>query len=368
MRSIILSLTVVCLLLPASVIRSQPTDNPKKTKVASPKEKALAADAAAREELLLRRAEDKLREQAERLSLENLLAQALKNNPDIRVAESKLREAEAELNRVKLQVTQKVVALRREIAVLQAALTAAQADFARVQQLYKTGAAAQEIVQSAEAKLQKAKAELARTEGEMPYTLGSLSGVWYRNALEATYRQAVGDANRLGGGFTKPKSWSTKTTTSKKDDAQRLRDQALAAEQARLIELELDRALLEKQAKKARPAIPPAMADKLRKALDTPVKLEFTKVGPKELLEFLEDHGPGFNLVVDQPLLDNSSPINLKLTEPVPIGAVFQLLEDQFGWRFVVREYGIVVSRAGRVPPGAISLHEFWKNRPAQKK
>src|SRR5436309_9636032 len=36
-------------------------------------------------------------------TLEELLAQALKANPDIRVAEAKLREAEAELNRTRLQ-------------------------------------------------------------------------------------------------------------------------------------------------------------------------------------------------------------------------------------------------------------------------
>src|SRR5437868_10610793 len=43
--------------------------------------------------------------------LEELLSRALKENPDIRVAETKLREAEAELNRTRLQVTQKVVAV-----------------------------------------------------------------------------------------------------------------------------------------------------------------------------------------------------------------------------------------------------------------
>src|SRR5947209_325407 len=43
--------------------------------------------------------------------LEEMLAQALKDNPDIRVAAAKLGEAEAELNRVRLQVMQKVVTL-----------------------------------------------------------------------------------------------------------------------------------------------------------------------------------------------------------------------------------------------------------------
>src|SRR5947208_549434 len=48
-------------------------------------------------------------------TLEEMLAKALKDNPDIRVAESKVREAEAELNRVRLQVMQKLVALQHSL-------------------------------------------------------------------------------------------------------------------------------------------------------------------------------------------------------------------------------------------------------------
>src|SRR5438067_1850675 len=44
----------------------------------------------------------------EKLKLEELLSRALKDNPDVRVAEAKVREAEAELNRARLLVAQKV--------------------------------------------------------------------------------------------------------------------------------------------------------------------------------------------------------------------------------------------------------------------
>src|SRR5438093_12866113 len=50
-------------------------------------------------------------------SLEDLIAQALRNNPDIRVAEAKVREAEAELNRTQISVAQKVIALHHDIAI-----------------------------------------------------------------------------------------------------------------------------------------------------------------------------------------------------------------------------------------------------------
>src|SRR5207237_8239659 len=48
-------------------------------------------------------------------SLEAMLQTALKNNPDIRMAEAKLRVAEANLNRVRLQVTQRVTTYYHEV-------------------------------------------------------------------------------------------------------------------------------------------------------------------------------------------------------------------------------------------------------------
>src|SRR5262245_44326019 len=50
-------------------------------------------------------------------SLEEMLAAALKNNPDIRVAEAKVREAEAELKRIQLQVSQKVTTHRHQLEI-----------------------------------------------------------------------------------------------------------------------------------------------------------------------------------------------------------------------------------------------------------
>src|SRR6516164_866853 len=48
-------------------------------------------------------------------TLEEMLTRALKDNPDVRVAEAKVREAEAELNRTRLQVTQKVIAVHKAL-------------------------------------------------------------------------------------------------------------------------------------------------------------------------------------------------------------------------------------------------------------
>src|SRR5215831_18895608 len=70
-------------------------------------------------------------------TLEDLLSQALKDNPDIRVAEAKLHEADAELNRTRLQVMQKVVALHADLQGARAKVAPAESKFKRLQQLYQ---------------------------------------------------------------------------------------------------------------------------------------------------------------------------------------------------------------------------------------
>src|SRR5262249_52784892 len=51
------------------------------------------------------------RSAAEKSRLEDMLADALKNNPDVRVATARMAEADAELNRVRLTVIQRILTL-----------------------------------------------------------------------------------------------------------------------------------------------------------------------------------------------------------------------------------------------------------------
>src|SRR5262245_37259708 len=77
-------------------------------------------------------------------SLEELLARALKENPDIRVAETKLREAEAELNRIRLQVMQKVVSYQRDLDLATKTLDEAKARFRTIETLRKSAHVSEE--------------------------------------------------------------------------------------------------------------------------------------------------------------------------------------------------------------------------------
>src|ERR1700722_20375703 len=64
---------------------------------------------------------EKAREEQKAASLEEMIQQALKSNPDIRVAEVKVREAQAERERTRLQVVGQVENQLAEIAAAKAA-------------------------------------------------------------------------------------------------------------------------------------------------------------------------------------------------------------------------------------------------------
>jgi hypothetical protein len=290
-------------------------------------------------------------------ALEDLLAQALKDNPDIRVAESKLREVEAELNRVRLQVTQKVVAAQRELAQRRAALAEARAVLARLQKLSDSGAAPVASLEGAQANLQKLQADLARVEDDLPFLLGRkvFHGIEKGVLLAPLDRSAEQLWLRLATGATDRPPQEPKKAEENKV-------QWYSAESY----LEL----LQEQFKPSS-RLPADMSDKLRKALDTPVKVDFHQASQKDFVDFLQQRAKGLNIVAHVHIFGKSEegpmsgpgPVDLHLTEMVPLGAVFQFLEDRYDWRFVIRDYGIVITGPKHVPPGAVYLQDFWKNR-----
>ena len=105
-------------------------------------------------------------------SLDQLLQQALVDNPDIRVGEAKVHSAEAELHRTRLAVTQRVVAAHSAMTSARANVARLEADYARVLHLSKNAVVDQGTVQEVQAKLMAAKAELAMAEAQLPYLTG----------------------------------------------------------------------------------------------------------------------------------------------------------------------------------------------------
>jgi hypothetical protein len=280
-------------------------------------------------------------------TLEDLLGQALKNNPDIRVAEAKVREAEAELNRMRLQVTQKMAIKHSEIEAGRAVVAEASAKFERANELRKRSVISLEEYRSVELTLQKVKAELARAEAELPYLLGSgherFSVAFSPDGrLLATSQALNRDHWIYGYQLNMP---GTNRTPVSADGLVRLWDTTTGKELT---------------------GLPADTADKIRKALDAPVKVDFVKLPPSHILSFARDKAKGLNVIEAFKMADD--PVTLQLPEPVPLGALFQWFEDQYGCRFIVREYGVVLADPGRLPPGAIGLHDFWKKRAGEKK
>jgi hypothetical protein len=285
--------------------------------------------------------EKKPAEEKKPSQLEELIAQALRDNPDVRVAEAKVHEAEALLNRARLQVIQKIVAHQQNTEALDCAVKTAQAravvaeanyrlaeaEQQRLAEIFKKGVGAKSDVDAAEVKvrqaaadveaakgtLQAAKAELAKAQAELPYLVGK--GTKDSDATEeAAYRNRAARALYLKA---------------------------------------LERATVEWEAKKPQGTV----AEKLRKALDTPISLKLVEQPLGDVVRWLQDQS-GVAIVLKL----SGAPRTRKITanaQNISLGAAFQMLEDMADVQFGVRDYGIVATE--ELPSGVMSLHDFWK-------
>jgi hypothetical protein len=261
--------------------------------------------------------------------LEEMLAQALKDNPDIRVAAAKLGEAEAELNRVRLQVMQKVVTLYHSMEMARTDVQTAERTLERVRRL--GAAVSREELDAAEAALAAAKAKLAAVEAEVPYVIGkqpqmaaaesaTMRGLLYLRGLQAAGAREAVNSNT----------------------------------QYALLGLEA-----------ARRQVQGPLADRIRKALDTPVSLRMTEGGVADVLRVLQQQEPALTIKY-VPRAGAGPKLTFELKD-LPLGAALEYLEDSLtDYTIVMREYGLLLTVEDRVPPGAVRLHDFWKKPRAQ--
>jgi hypothetical protein len=299
------------------------------------------------EQFITGKAKAGLRDKPAEATLEEMLNKALKDNPDIRVAESKVREAEAELNRTRLQVTQKVLTFHHTREAQKAVVKVAEEEIARIRKLQASNAVAQEDVKQAENRLSQVKAKLAEIEAEMPYLLGQEAGA-VRHF----------DATRL--------------PATKSDWEVELRDAAIGKQLGNLIghsdgfasvQFSPDGKRLSATGVKP---VAETTLEKIRKALDTPVTLDYKSKDARQVLEDLEKKVPGisFHVMVNTPTAD------LHLAGPVSLAAALQLVEDTYmetptdeRCSFAIRDYGILFTGARRIPPGAIQLDTLLKEK-----
>ena len=108
------------------------------------------------------------------------------------------------------------------------------------------------------------------------------------------------------------------------------------------------------------------ISDRIRGALDKVVKLgaKDAKVTLEQALEiFKKEAGLDVPVRVDAKI----TPI-VSQGEELPVGAWLQLFADGTpNSRFLVREYGLLVTSTSLNPPDAISVFDFWKQKPEKK-
>jgi hypothetical protein len=256
--------------------------------------------------------------------LEEMLAEALKNNPDIRVAIAKAAEAEAELNRTRLQVTQKLVALYYAIEMQQITVAHQEKKLQRVQNMAQRAAVSAEEVEEARQALTLAKAKLSELEAQMPALLGK-TGL----KVEGEGTNALGSYRR-----------------------QLMREW----------EKGLNAADLDLKAQDRRKVQGPLVV-RVRKALETPIKVDYKSVKLPDALRELQKAVPGLPI---NDLTGREDPITLRFEEALPVSSILQALADFTGIQFFVREYGILAIN-GNGPPGAVTVQEFMRQKPAEQ-
>ncbi len=267
--------------------------------------------------------------------LEEMLAEALRNNPDIRVAEAKLAEADAELNRTRLLVTQKVIDLHHAILSQKAVVEYEQKKFERMKKLAEQGSIDSQLLDEAQQKLTIAKAKLAELEAQVPALLGKVAHAAEGNHIEVLpsgprYYPLVGVAQ--------------------------------------LIRTAKGNMLVQIDANLQRAAGP--MAERIRKALQTPVKADYKDESFDAILKDLAKKVEGLSF---RNLFERgggnfpSQKMSLRFEEALPVSALLQALADETGCTFVVRDYGILAIAAKNAPPGAMTVQEFLQQKPAGK-
>jgi hypothetical protein len=274
--------------------------------------------------------------------LEQMLETALKHNPDIRVADAKVREADAELSRTRLAVTQKVVQMYNNLESARATVQIAEDQFKRLRELRGKGVVDAATIDEAEAKLRQAKAELAKLDAEVPYLLGQHNPK-DKDAAAALLRGIVVEANP-------DEDYSSVVTRL-------MVARMLIGEDARL-------------ALKVTPREPNgSMSEKVRAALDKTITIDLHESTPSELLAFCRDKiDRDLNIVIKDPGVKFAVGEGSFHLKAVPFGAVLQCMEDSLPKHcFVIRDYGIVLVARDRVPPGAMTLQEFWKSKEREK-
>jgi hypothetical protein len=271
--------------------------------------------------------------------VEALIAAALANDPDVRMAQAKLQLADAELAKARQAVAVKVITLSGAIEEQKRQVASAEDRVAWAARMVEKGFTSKPQLLSDRQALESAKAKLAQLETELKLLIGG--GPLGRNGGPAG--PGMGMAMDSFPGMHPGDPYATRPDIPVKIRF-RVFDSATGP-----------------------------IADRLRAALDKPVKLgaKDAKVTFEQAMEvFKKEAG------LDIPIRESTAGTGLSLQgerttiqsggESLPVGAWFQLFQDFNGGVFHVRDYGLLYTSKEAAPPDALTLTQFWKQQPAK--
>jgi hypothetical protein len=276
---------------------------------------------------------------AQKSKLEEMLAAAMKDSPDVRVARAKLEkakaeaaEAEAEVNRAILQVAQKVTLLYKGVESQKETVASVQDEFKVAETHYQTGRITAGELAQARQKVIAAKAKLSDLESELTLVLGKPSpeGDWVR--------------------LVYPDGTCIKCHEGKPHDGW---EEKVVLEAHKVLGFKTDWLFSRKVTKGP-------LSEKIRAALDKEVRLNYSNADLDDVIKGLQEMS-GVTIQVVRSPGEQPGKVTARL-EGISFGAALQWLEDVLpNARVVVREYGLLIAPKERVPPGAVLLNDFWK-------
>jgi hypothetical protein len=287
-------------------------------------------------------------------SLEEMLDNALRNNPDIRAAEAKVHDAEAESNRVRNNVIAKVVQLRNDIELAKKMLVHAQEiEKNEKNEMHKPGgrgpaSTTMTAVLMAAAKVDTQKAEVARLEADLKAMLGSYARI--KSGADVSVVTGAQGLDPFRGGTSGPLApyGFTGTLSGFIGSSAGSGNAVIGSGTITFVQA--------------------PMAERIKNALEKPIQLAEIKEAPiTDVVNLLSRKvGDEFMFRVLATEVGNAK-LSLAKAE-MPLGAWLQMVEDSVpGLRFVVRDYGILATSTASVPEGAMTVQQFWKQQEKAK-
>lgn len=270
-------------------------------------------------------------------SLEQLLVEALKNSPEIQLAEAKLREAEALLRQTRLSIMQKVIEQQSAIETQKSKATLGEANLLRITKLFEKGMVSSEELAKVKADVEAVKVAMKQAE----LTLNGLTGKLNVGGAAGPAMVGVPGPGMPGMGMPGGLSFGGPMGGGALGVGGGGGGLGVVGE--------------------AQPRPPRGpMAEKVRAALNKKVKIEKPiLLTLKELPRWLRDNGADVPFQTQLRSKDDEK-VSITLIGEITLGAAFQMLEDVApGLQFFVREYGILITMEGGA--NAMPLLDFWR-------